>query len=72
MLPAAAESGKEFEAIKSRLSAVVREYLTEARGAEVDDFSADTPFMDAGLDSLDMLKAGSHISCSAAKPNFLS
>lgn len=34
----------------------VTEYLTAGLGAPPKDFSTDTPFMDAGLDSLDLLK----------------
>ena len=47
----------EYRAAVDTVAAVIQGYLTEARGEPVDDFTFDTPFMDAGLDSLDMLKA---------------
>ena len=56
MLPEAVDASRECGSIIDSLCSVVKEYLTEARGAPVDDFNPDTPFMDAGLDSLDMLK----------------
>ena len=55
-MPESVVPGVQYDAIVASMSAVIQEYLSEARGAEVDDFTADTPFMDAGLDSLDMLK----------------
>jgi hypothetical protein len=45
-----------YQGIVDTVAAVIQEYLTEARGESVDGFTVDTPFMDAGLDSLDMLK----------------
>lgn len=48
---------------------VVSEYLTEARGEPLQNFSPDVPFMDAGLDSLDMLKAGSQAANSPTLTN---
>ena len=56
MLPEAGDLEKEFQCIVDILAGVVREYLSEARGSLTDDFGDDTPFMDAGLDSLDLLK----------------
>ena len=47
----------EYRAAVDTVAAVIQGYLTEARGEPVEGFTADTPFMDAGLDSLDMLKA---------------
>lgn len=35
---------------------VVTEYLSLSLGSRPKDFTPDTPFMDAGLDSLDLLK----------------
>lgn len=46
-----------YQGIMDTVASVIQEYLTEARGEPVDGFTSDTPFMDAGLDSLDMLKA---------------
>ena len=56
MLPETVSAEDEYQGIVGSLTAVVQGYLSEARGDPVDDFSADTPFMEAGLDSLDMLK----------------
>ena len=38
------------------VAGVLEEYLTQARGEPGEALTVDTPFMDAGLDSLDMLK----------------
>ncbi len=46
----------EFAAILN----TVTEYLTASLGAPSKDFATDTPFMEAGLDSLDLLKVHIH------------
>lgn len=56
MLPDDGHDDRDFLSLVCTLAGVVREYLSEARGSLADDFKDDTPFMDAGLDSLDMLK----------------
>ncbi len=38
------------------IASVVMQYLSEARSEPLEDLDFSTPFMDAGLDSLDMLK----------------
>ena len=55
-LPETVTTEDEYKGIVDSLAEVVQNYLTEARGDPADDFTADMPFMDAGLDSLDMLK----------------
>lgn len=42
--------------IEGQISRIVSEYLSQVRDESSEDFNLDTPFMDAGLDSLDMLK----------------
>lgn len=61
VLPEGVHAGDEYRGIVETLAGVVQNYLTEARGDPADDFTADTPFMDAGLDSLDMLKVYSRL-----------
>lgn len=56
MLPGGTSAENEYKDIVDSLTEVVQGYLTDARGDPADDFTADTPFMEAGLDSLDMLK----------------
>lgn len=51
-MPADSSEQQTFAIIDS----TVRQYLAEGRDEPVEDFTASTPFMDAGLDSLDMLK----------------
>lgn len=41
----------------------VTEYLTLSLGTPPKDFTTDTPFMEAGLDSLDLLKVYRKASC---------
>ena len=43
-------------AVLDTVVGVLEEYLTQARGDTGEALTLDTPFMDAGLDSLDMLK----------------
>ena len=38
------------------VDAIIKEYLAEGRGSPLETFSPSMPFMEAGLDSLDMLK----------------
>ena len=45
-----------FLAVLDTVAGVLEEYLAQARGEPGEALTLDTPFMDAGLDSLDMLK----------------
>ena len=52
-IPAA---GPGLPAHRDLIAGIVIQYLTEARAEPIEDVSFSTPLMDAGLDSLDMLK----------------
>ena len=52
LLPLESSEQHVFDIIDSTL----RQYLAEGRDEPVADFTFTTPFMDAGLDSLDLLK----------------
>ncbi|KAK9830427.1 hypothetical protein WJX72_011727 [[Myrmecia] bisecta] len=58
-----AGAGAELDAVRERcfgvISATVQAYLMEGRSEPIEDFGPSTPLMDAGLDSLDMLKMAS-------------
>lgn len=49
-------AAQEYNQVVQGLFQVVQGYLIDARGEVEDEFTTETPFMDAGLDSLDMLK----------------
>lgn len=52
-------TGEGDSKVHATVLAVVREYLAVAAGGQLPgDFSSATPLMEAGLDSLDLLKAG--------------
>lgn len=48
---------EELSAITEAVQSIVRGYLTGATGEVQSGLNPDQPFMEAGLDSLDMLKA---------------
>lgn len=52
-MPAPEES---YLALCDLVLAVIQNFISEAQGGSGDELTPDTPFMDAGLDSLDMLK----------------
>lgn len=51
-------ASKEQQHVFEVIEAIVHDFVTEGRGDPVADLDPATPFMAAGLDSLDMLKVG--------------
>ena len=58
--PPGGAEGEYQQQILEAVDATVRDYLADSRGEPVTDIGPDTPFMIAGLDSLDMLKVRKH------------
>jgi hypothetical protein len=51
---------EEYDRVYNIILTEVQQYVRESRGDPDEDFNLEIPLMDAGLDSLDLLKVSLH------------